>query len=161
MVLRPCMDPGRSARGDIALNDMHRHAGPDPFGNMIGEGGEFLRAVPRLGPAGGGVAPAVMRSGRGMSGRHRQRLPRPPRRLDPRPFIHRQHHRMVGRAGMKSGHIPDLRPGSRETLKVFTRCGSRQWRRRMSRTVETTMSPMAPARAFGVQCPACGDDIAG
>ena len=57
---------------------MHRHSGSDPLGDVTGEGGEFLRAVPLHGlpdhlaggttcrrrPAGGAVPLVVMRSGR-------------------------------------------------------------------------------------------------
>ena len=45
--LQPLADHGRPVRGRVVEDDVPRGSGPDPLGDMVEKGGEYLRAVAR------------------------------------------------------------------------------------------------------------------
>ena len=111
MARQPFTEFGRSAGGDLAGDDMNRAGGLDLTSDMIGEGGEFIRAMPLYGLADHhSVALSSMTTRQVVA--HRLSSCALPRHV---------------RAGGLD-HLPGAfssRHGWRQTLEVFTWCGRR------------------------------------
>ncbi len=119
------MDLGGSVGGHVAGDDVHRGARSGPFGDVAGEGGELRRPAPLHRPpdhlsggdvqgrqqAGRAVAPAAARPGPRMPRLHREGPLGPPRRLDPRLSVDRQHDGVVRRVDIQAHDVADPGPG--------------------------------------------------
>ncbi len=122
VVLQPFVDLGRLVGGNVVEHDMNLGSRPDPLGDEIKEGEEFLRAVTLdhlagdlsggdikgRHQAGGAVAPVVVSAGLGMAGLHRQGRLRPSQCLDLCLLVHRDDDSVVGRVDVEADDVADL-----------------------------------------------------